>query len=583
MTGRGSPSRSLLGSQADEIIDEDTNWEQLAEELDVEHLRNQDSHPEWHPSVKDFRPMVLSYLWAKVEKIAYSRIPEELDGRPKLIRSLGFDVGDLPSKSTFKPSRLQDRFEDLESTLDLAAKEIRQLSRERGSSIGNDLTTSSGSEDSDSKPSKRTIDRMLRRNGKEVLEEVEETVFPSFSLPRPNNAVYDDDELLTLETVATINNNAANQGGEQLADVKNPEPSDDDPYYKDGPTGETLLESIKQLSVEEIAEQINYALQKTYTRAKPKLEQLDNFDTDVVLALDITYVGYWADGDDIEWLQGAPKDKEYDRCFQFATAAIVGQHSHFTVAVLPLGSTDYAENAAYPGNVTQSYYIGDVTRRLLDIANEYVNIRTVVADREFYAADVVDAIEAENLRYIIPAPKRKRLKRYCNDFDEIKRGYSDEPRNEALYVEHEYVLRGKVKHGKARTRKTSNLVILPPDEDDDAHGRDEPQPFITNLKSLSDETAIDRRSAIRRIERYSNRAAIENTYTSIKACAAKTTSKEIAVRWFHFGFACIIYNMWLLVDLLTQDRVGMVETRKKPRIKLSRFLRWIDRKIGILI
>lgn len=145
------------------------------------------------------------------------------------------------------------------------------------------------------------------------------------------------------------------------------------------------------------------------------------------------------------------------------------------------------------------------------------------------------------------------------------------------------MIRGPVKDGRARTRKATNLVILPPDQVDDTHGRDEPQPFVSNIQSLSDKTPVDRRSAIRRIQRYSNRAAIENTYTSIKECAAKPTSKEIEIRWFHFGFACIIYNLWLLVDLLTQERIGVIKTWKKPRIKLSRFLRWVDHELRILI
>jgi len=571
-----------LGKQAKRQLSEETTWGELATNLDIDDYKSDDSYAEWHTS-RAFEPMFLAVLWAKVEKEPLSGITDRLQKRPRLARAFGFDADDLPSTSTFKPSRIWERFDELESTLDLAAKEIRQLATDCGAPIGNDLTRSFGNEKEDSEPSKRTVDRLLRRNGRKVLTEMEQTVLPSISLPRPSEAIYEDDELLTLETVATINNSAANQGGEQLADLKNPDPSADDPFYEDGPSGETLLESIKDLSVNEIAEQINFALRKTYTRAKPKLEQIDNFDTDVMVALDITYVGYWSDGDEIEWIQGAPKDKEYDRCFKFATAAIVGQHTHFTVAAFPLGSTEYAENNRYPGNVDQSYYIGSVTRRLLNIANEYVNIRMVVADRGFYAADVVDAIEAENLRYIIPAPKRRRLKRKCGNFDEIKRGYSDEPRNEALYLENDYVLRGKVKHDRAHTRKTTNLVILPPNEDDETHGRDEPQPFITNIQSLSDETPVDRRSAIRRIQRYSDRAAIENTYTSIKECAAKTTSKEIEVRWFHFGFACIIYNLWLLVDLLTQERIGVIETRKKPRIKLSRFLRWVDKETEILI
>ena len=103
-----------------------------------------------------------------------------------------------------------------------------------------------------------------------------------------------------------------------------------------------------------------------------------------------------------------------------------------------------------------------------------------------------------------------------------------------------------------------------------------PQPFVTNL-AVSDELRIDRRETARKIERYSNRATIENSYSSIKQCAACTTSKAFEVRWFHFAFACVIYNLWLLVDFLTQERIGVIETRTKPRITLKRFLEMLDR------
>lgn len=230
----------------------------------------------------------------------------------------GFDPDDLPSRSTFKPSRLNNRFEELEQTISVATKEIRSLAAERGAPIGNTLRVDFDDEEGE-EPSKRTIDRMLRRNGRKVLEEVEKTVFPSFSLSRSEDVIYDDDELLFLETIAAINNSAANQGGEQLSDLINPEPEIDDPFYSDGPTGETLLESIKDLSVDELAQLFNSALKKTYLRAKPKLDELDNFDTNVMVALDITYMAYWGEEDGIEWLQGVPKEKEYKKCFKFAT------------------------------------------------------------------------------------------------------------------------------------------------------------------------------------------------------------------------------------------------------------------------
>lgn len=124
--------------------------------------------------------------------------------------------------------------------------------------------------------------------------------------------------------------------------------------------------------------------------------------------------------------------------------------------------------------------------------------------------------------------------------------------------------------------------MLPPDETDGAHEEGSPQPFLTNL-DVSDEIALDRRLTKEQMEAYNDRAAIENSYSSIKDAAAWTTSKEFEVRWFHFGFGCIMYNMWLLVDFLTQERIGVIAIRKKPRITLSRFLGWLEKEVVTLI
>lgn len=53
----------------------------------------------------------------------------------------------------------------------------------------------------------------------------------------------------------------------------------------------------------------------------------------------------------MEWVQGLhdKNDKPYDWCHKFATAAIVGKNTHYTVGVLSLGSAEYAAYQAYPG------------------------------------------------------------------------------------------------------------------------------------------------------------------------------------------------------------------------------------------
>jgi hypothetical protein len=421
---------------------------------------------------------------------------------------------------------------------------------------------------------------LLRKKGRQVLNELKTVAIPSMSLPRPDDPVYDDDEVLVLEAFAAIKRKAANDAGIKMGDVKNPDPELDAPFYEDGPSGETLLEPVKDMSVEEIATMMNFALRKTYTRAKPRLQELENddgsrFGVRAKIALDITYVAYYGDRDEMVWLQGAPEDKSYDWCHKFATVVIVGQNTHYVVGVTPLGSTEYADTDAHPGQ-DNSYYIGDVTRRLLSIANEYVDVRRVYADKEFFGTDVIHTLEERGLKYVMPAVKdRHRVGPLCDDFDQLKRGY-DEERDTPLYVKRDHALHGSVKRSVTNEKVYTNLAVLPPDDDDDVNEEGSPQPFATNL-DVSDEIALDRRLATEEIEAYSDRGAIENAYASIKEAAAWTTSKEFEVRWFHFAFGCVVYNMWLLVDFLAQERIGVIETRKKPRITLSGFWTGLNR------
>lgn len=573
-----------LAEKATAIIDEDTDWVTLAHELDVSRYQYGDSHPDWTTGTP-FRPMFLAFLWSEVEDEPLGTLRTRLEDDAELAEAFGFDPDDLPSEATFRPCRVTDRFDTLQRTVEDAAETIRDVSAQRSAPIGYALGKVETDEE-DSKPSNRTVQRLLRKKGREVLDEIKEVAIPSISLPRPDDPVYDKEELLTLEAIAAIDQAAANGSGETMGDMKNPDPDvDNDPFYEDGPTGETLLEAIKEMSVDQIATVMNFALRKTYTRAKPKLNEIDNLARSVFTSIDVTYVGYRGDIDELEWIQGIPdkfdEEKSYDWCYKFATITVVGDNTHYVLGVLPLGNADYADNDAYPGEEDQSHYKGDIVRKLLDIASEFVDIRMVYADREFHAADVFYTLQKHDVFYVVPAQRDREIQRKCNRFDQLKNGYEDEDRDAALHVE-DYTFYSTVKHKTSNTRVETTLVMLPPDDDDDTHEDASPQPFFTNLP-VSDEVSLDRRRARRKIERYSDRAAIENAYSSIKECAAWTTSKEFEVRWFHFAFGCIVYNLWLLTDFLTQARIGVIETRTKPRIKLKRFLRWLDDQVITLI
>ena len=55
------------------------------------------------------------------------------------------------------------------------------------------------------------------------------------------------------------------------------------------------------------------------------------------------------------------------------------------------------------------------------------------------------------------------------------------------------------------------------------------------------------------------------------------------MRLFHLEFTMLLYDMWLLVDLLVQRSLGIVEFRTKPRVSASRFRAFLRRRLVTLI
>jgi hypothetical protein len=472
---------------------------------------------------------------------------------------------------------MEDRFSELESELNTASQEITRLAKEAGSPIGYDplSTDEFNTEGDDSGLSKRSLNRRLRSKSKDVLDEVLAAISPNIDFDRPEETQYSDATLIEVLVFCAIKNKALNQGCESYGDKANPDCDDDDedygPYYLDGPSGETVLDAIKNLSVDEITELANKALKKSYLRAKPRLQELENgngsrFGTRAKVALDMTYVAYYGGREGMEWVQGAPDKKNYYWCHKFATITIIGDNVNFVVGVVPVGSIEHSPTDSYPGQ-NRSYRIGDVTRRLINIASQYVTIKRVYADAEFFSADSIQKLNKEDINYVIPVPdNRDRIQPKLENFENLSSGQV-EPHDTPLYVENGYGFRGPVKNETTNHRAETNLVIVPSEED---QKRDTPKAFATNL-DVDDSIDLERRYAYEQIKDYYARSGMEPSYSSIKECASYTASKEFEVRWFHFMIATVIYNLWLLVDLLVQEAIGEIETRTQPRLKLGRF------------
>jgi hypothetical protein len=553
-----------LTEQAAAVVDETTVATGLVTQLEYDRYTHDDPVADWRPA-KSFEAMIGALLLQVLEDASDGWLHRTLKADPELAAELGFDPADTPSRSTISRA-WEGRLGELRSTIETTASQIQQLAAERGSPIGTPYEDSASEEPTGS--SKRTVNRLIRGKTQDLLDELQTVVFPAFEFDRSEDAIYDGEELLMLESCLGVTGTAANGGAEEYGDLLNPDPERDDPFYEDGPSGETLLEAIKNFSPTELAEMVNKGAARVLTRAKPRLE----FETPVMLSIDVTYVAFYGEREELVRVQGAPDDKSYDWCYKFATANVVGDNVHFAAGMLPVGHADYHDPDAFSGK-DKSYRVGDVVRRLLDHVTDVCRIRVkrLFADREFYATDVFATLQHRGIFYVIPAPRDDRVKRFIARMDEDIDGCKQ------VTVKQSHTVYGPVKHSVSNASAETTLVGLPPDED-----HDHVQVFATNL-DVDDEIGLDRRWAKKQMHRYRRRGGIETAYSKIKEFAPWTTSTNFSIRLFHFGFAVLLYDLWLLVDFLVQVLIDVVEYRTKPRVTAPRFRGFLRRGVSALL
>lgn len=78
---------------------------------------------------------------------------------------------------------------------------------------------------------------------------------------------------------------------------------------------------------------------------------------------------------------------------------------------------------------------------------------------------------------------------------------------------------------------------------------------------------------------YANRWGIENGYRATKSFMADTTSTDHRYRFFNFIFACLLYSLWRLVDMLVKRSLG--DERAATRVRGSTFLTIAKQYYGV--
>ncbi|MFC6964321.1 transposase [Halocatena marina] len=99
-------------------------------------------------------------------------------------------------------------------------------------------------------------------------------------------------------------------------------------------------------------------------------------------------------------------------------------------------------------------------------------------------------------------------------------------------------------------------------------------PYVT-ARDAGDQQ-MDGKEFVHMIERLirwcRHRWGIENGFKKQRHFMVRTTSTERDYRFFNFAFACVLYNVWRLVDLLVKLAIDGENQSYKPRVDANQFL-----------
>lgn len=217
------------------------------------------------------------------------------------------------------------------------------------------------------------------------------------------------------------------------------------------------------------------------------------------LAFDITAEPFYGKTNSI-YIFGTDKNKKWDGEFKFITVCLITRNKQIPLMALPIRL----------GNQT------NLTLELLEYCQTlFRGIRLALFDRGFYIGELIDYLEAKEIRYIILVPEKKgKIQEYVEDTAELGK------------YKHEMVYSKK----KSKWKPKTTIVVC--------KGIDEfPWIFATN---------INFRTRVEYIWYYKRRWQIETNYRVEDEARIKSKSTNHFIRYFYFLISLLLHLLWIV-------------------------------------
>jgi hypothetical protein len=514
-------------------------------------------------------PLIRAFLYQIARDFSRNQLAEELQSRPSLVKTCGFDVRDMseaPQQGAINYAWLQ-LSPKTQTIIEEAGIGIARAAVEEDV-IKESLVATDPAEDEDTEEERQEA---RRQKTTKTIKLARKHGFQEFESGRAINRTYEDEDILEMVARACSHCGSANSEGEYgwLTD-------DEHTAH-----GATILRVVKQfatpsgedaqLSIDDIMQEdgmpeidaIRDELMKSFdagvNRIISSIQGGGPFtDRKKTAAIDITheevFISPWENklkgiprSDFPRMVSGYKDDGEYKRGYKFATITLAGE-----LAPIILGVEPVKENSKWEEEDAPSYSKADIVDRLLTKAERFVDLDEVYLDRGFHSNGVYAAIENRDITYVAPVPK------YEDDLETIKDIKEHDNADAAVKHNVPVAVDGSLHH-------TAEYLYVP-STSDDADGKY--AVFTTNR----DDVDTDEIEPI--CDSYRRRWDIENQYKSLKEFLPKTSSMDYRVRFTSFVLAALLYNLWRLTDYLIKvDREQPI--RSPPVVGVKTFVRAI--------
>ncbi len=359
---------------------------------------------------------------------------------------------------------------------------------------------------------KNSSDRMAHEYGasREAYEKATQIMCTEVSIPVSDryNSLYDERDLQHALMALSISNGYAESGMRRLSVEAGARV----------PSGSWVRDRVGSIDEEEMTTMLGHALDSTLEQVK----SFRVFTSPIVAAIDTHDLPRYDRNLDRGFLRRGKQDRGTTKHEVYATLQCVEEGRRAQIACEQFGFFDEKE---------------EVVGRLLTTArlNE-IEISLLLLDRGFFSSPVMNALQKNDQTFLMP----------CILHDGIKEAVIEYAGGERKRV-------SRYEMGPKESRVSFALVMLPKA----GASKQETDPlkkFIPFASNMPWKKIIWN---VRRLPTdYRMRWGIESGYTGIEQFRARTTSRNHSLRLLYFFYSMVLYNAWLLANLILTKRFG---------------------------